>query len=62
MREKIIYLGSVDPMSVYGVNNSRLEKIRNYFPKLKIIARGSEIKVIGDEEQIREFEKKMQWL
>lgn len=59
MIEKIIYLGAIDPLHIYGVNNAKLEIIKDYFPKLKIIARGCEIKAIGDEEQIQQFENKI---
>jgi len=58
MTEKILYLDDIDPVNIYGSNNSLLNKIIDSFPKLKIIARGSEIKVIGEESLIAEFEKK----
>jgi len=49
-------------MILYGVNNSLFKNICSYFPKLKIIARGSEVKVIGEEEVILQFEKKIDLL
>jgi len=58
MTQKIIYLEDIDPVNIYGSNNSLLNKIIDSFPKLKIIARGSEIKVIGEESLITEFEGK----
>lgn len=60
MIEKSIYLEGVEPVVIYGINNAILDKIKSYFPKLKIIARGSEIKVIGDPEEINEFEEKIE--
>lgn len=59
MNEKIIYINEVDPLVLFGVNNSRLERMKSYFSKLKIVARGGEIKVIGDESEINNFEKKI---
>lgn len=60
MIEKLIYLESIDPISVYGVNNVRYEKIRNAFPRLKLVARGNEIKVMGDKDDVLHFEKKFE--
>jgi phosphate starvation-inducible PhoH-like protein len=60
MIEKIIYLEGVDPVNIYGANNVLLEKIKGHFPKLKIIARGHEIIVIGEENEIKTFELKIE--
>jgi phosphate starvation-inducible PhoH-like protein len=60
MIEKSIYLEGVEPVTIYGVNNTNLEKIKSLFPKIKIIARGNEIKVIGDSNEIIEFEDKIE--
>ncbi len=49
-------------MSFYGVNNANMQLIRNLFPKLRMAARGSVIKVIGDEAETSEFEKKIKEL
>lgn len=62
MTQKILYLEDIDPVNIYGSNNSLLNKIIDSFPKLKIIARGSEIKVIGEESLIAEFEEKFERL
>lgn len=62
MTEKIIYLEDIDPVNIYGSNNILLNKMIDSFPKLKIIARGSEIKVMGEEHLIVEFEKKFEQL
>jgi phosphate starvation-inducible PhoH-like protein len=40
MIEKTVYLEGIDPLDLWGVNNSMYEKIKSYFPKLKLIARG----------------------
>ncbi len=62
MQEKIIEINSINPVDIYGVNNSKLELLRTYFPKLKIVARGTSIKIMGDEEEILRFEKKLELL
>ncbi len=59
MTEKIIYLDGIDPVNIYGVKNKHLDKIKGFFPKLKIVARGNELKVIGKEEEITDFELKI---
>ncbi len=58
MSEKTISISSYSPLEIYGINDSNLEIIRNYFPKLKIIARGDMIKLVGDNDDIIAFEKK----
>jgi phosphate starvation-inducible protein PhoH and related proteins len=46
MIEQLIYLEGIDPATLYGVNNNLLDKIKSFFPKLKIVARGNEIRVL----------------
>jgi phosphate starvation-inducible PhoH-like protein len=46
-------------MEILGVNNKKFQFITKHFPKLKVIARGNMIKVIGEEEEIDVFEEKM---
>lgn len=60
MNEKIITLDSVEPVEIYGVNDVKLNIIKKYFPKLKLIARGYSLKVIGDSNEITRFEKKLE--
>jgi phosphate starvation-inducible PhoH-like protein len=62
MIEKIIYLEGIDPVILYGINNVRYERIRNAFPKLKLVARGNEIKALGDKSEVAAFEKKINLL
>ncbi|MBA3683202.1 MAG: PhoH family protein [Bacteroidetes bacterium] len=59
MNEKIIALDSVEPVEIYGVNDVKLNIIKKHFPKLKLIARGYSLKVIGDSNEITRFEKKL---
>ncbi|HBH48992.1 MAG TPA: phosphate starvation-inducible protein PhoH, partial [Bacteroidales bacterium] len=62
MIEKSIYLEGIDPLHLYGANNVLLDKISSFFPKLKIVARGHEMISIGDESEIKVFEKKIEML
>lgn len=62
MIERIVIIDNVDPVSFYGVNNSNMHLIRNLFPKLRMAARGSVIKVIGDDSETALFEKKIKEL
>ncbi len=56
MIEKVVYLEGIDPLDLYGINNSLYEKIKGFFPKLKLVARGDEIKVMGEPSEIQRFE------
>lgn len=59
MNERIIIIDRVDPQTFYGVNNSNISLIRNLFPKLRMAARGNVIKVIGEQGETAEFERKI---
>jgi phosphate starvation-inducible PhoH-like protein len=59
LSEKAIKISGINPVELLGVNESKLNLIKNYFPKLKVISRGDVIKVIGDENEISSFEKKI---
>ena len=62
MIERIVIIDQADPVSFYGVNNANMQLLRNLFPKLRITARGSLIRVMGDENETAEFEKKVKQL
>ena len=55
LSEVIIPIDTFNPVEFFGVNDSNLEVIRKNFPELKLVARGNEIKVIGDEKNIHLF-------
>jgi len=59
MIERIYILESVDPVAFYGVNNVHLQLIKTLFPKLRIVARGNVMKIIGDEEELDVFVRKI---
>ncbi|MBQ0049692.1 MAG: PhoH family protein [Bacteroidales bacterium] len=56
MTEKHIILEDVDLVIFYGVNNVNMQMLKALYPKLRIVARGDIIKVLGEEEQLAEFE------
>ena len=62
MIERIIILDGVDPVIFFGTNNSNMQLIKSLYPKLRIVARGNVIKVIGDEVELVGFEEKIREL
>lgn len=62
MIERIIILDSVDPVVFFGVNNANIQLIKTLFPKLRLVARGNVMKVIGEEQEIDLFEEKVRLL
>jgi phosphate starvation-inducible PhoH-like protein len=59
MFEKIIYIEEIDPVILYGINNAIFDTIKSAFPKLRLVARGNEIKAYGDRDTIDDFEIKL---
>ena len=59
MAEKIVHIEAIDPIDLLGVNNSRLEILKRSFPKIQLIARGHELKIIGEKQAIQDFEDKL---
>ena len=62
MNERIVIIDNVDPVVFYGVNNQNMHLLRNLYPKLRIAARGSVIKAIGEENETADFEDKVKAL
>ena len=58
MTEIVIFLEDIDPVVFFGTNNALLDKIRSFFPKIKILSRGNEIKCLGEESEITVFAEK----
>lgn len=56
--EKSIEIIGINPVELFGINNVYLNQIKKYYPKLKVLARGNVLTVIGDEEIVELFEKK----
>lgn len=59
MIERLILLESIDPVVFFGINNSNIQLLKTLYPKLRIVARGNVIKVIGEEEELVGFEEKI---
>ena len=56
LTEKHIVLEGIDPMVFYGVGNVHMQMLKALYPKLRIVARGNVMRIIGDEEQMAAFE------
>ncbi|WP_222166961.1 PhoH family protein [Edaphocola aurantiacus] len=52
MTEQIINLESVNPIEFFGVNNNKFDLIKKRFPLLKILSRGSQLKVVGHPDEV----------
>ena len=59
MIERIIILDGTDPITFFGANNTNFQLIKSLFPKLRIVARGNVIKVVGEELELAGFEEKI---
>ena len=59
MIERIIIVDKTDPAIFFGINNANIQFIKSLYPKLRIVARGNVIKVIGDELELAVFEEKI---
>lgn len=57
MIEKHIVLEDIDPVTFYGVNNDHLQMLKSLFPKLRIVARGNVIRILGEEEEMAKIEE-----
>lgn len=58
MNELKIDLESINPVILWGSNNEYFELIKKQFPKIKIVARGTEVKVLGDETELTSFKQR----
>lgn len=56
---KEILIEGVDPRELYGPQEAYLDQIRSLHPTLKIVARGSSLKVLGPEAETRRFAKRV---
>lgn len=62
MNERIIELTEINPKDFFGTHNSTVEQLKRYFPKMKIVARGSKLKIYGEPDLLDEFEKRLEML
>ncbi len=58
MTEQTFNIEAYNPVDIYGVNDRNINIIRSMFPKLKFVVRGQLIKVMGEENEIKSFDKK----
>jgi phosphate starvation-inducible PhoH-like protein len=59
LTETIINLESVNPIEFFGINNRKLDLLKKKFPLLKILSRGTQIKLSGAPEQIENAREKI---
>lgn len=62
MNERIIELVDIAPKEFWGAQDAHLETIKKYYPKLKIVARGTTLKAFGEPEILDEFENRFRRL
>lgn len=62
MIEKHIILEDVDPVVFYGVNNVNIQMVKALYPKLRIVARGNVLHVMGDELEMCALEENVEKL
>ena len=62
MQEKEITIDSVDLRDFFGPQNEKLKFIEKHFSKIKVIARGNTLKVLGEQKEIELFEAKLEQL
>ncbi|MAZ71534.1 MAG: phosphate starvation-inducible protein PhoH [Flavobacteriaceae bacterium] len=62
MNELIIELTEISPREFFGLQNANIDLLKKYFPKLKLVARGSKLKAYGDEEVLEEFDRRITML
>lgn len=60
--DKTISLEGIDTRDFFGVNNSNFSKIVSYFPRLKLINRGHEIKIFGEKKEVNFFADQFNFL
>ena len=60
--EKLILLEEIDPVDIYGVNNKLFDLLAAHYPKVKAVARGAEIYLMGPQSELDDFEEKVKLL
>lgn len=59
MTDTIITLDTINPIEFFGVNNAKLDILKSKFPRLKILSRGTQLKLSGAPEQIADAKEKI---
>ncbi len=59
MTEAIINLETVNPIEFFGINNSKFDLLKKKFPLLKILSRGSQIKISGQTQEVANAQERI---
>jgi phosphate starvation-inducible protein PhoH and related proteins len=59
LTEKSYLIEEVDPLELLGVNHNNLRLLQSYFTKLRIVSRGNELIIKGDEKEMVQLEQKL---
>ena len=62
LNELSIELTEINPRDFFGNQNANIDLLKKYFPKLKLVARGSKLKAFGDDQVLQEFDKRIAML
>ncbi|PJJ79171.1 PhoH family protein [Mucilaginibacter auburnensis] len=62
MNELKLSIENINPAVLWGPNNDHFEIIKKQYPKLKIVARGNDVKVLGDDAELTTFQEKFNHL
>jgi phosphate starvation-inducible PhoH-like protein len=62
LNERIIELEEINPKDFFGAHNSTIEALKKYYPKIKIVARGTQLKIFGESALLDEFEIRLERL
>lgn len=57
--EKEIVVKDIPLVELYGINDSKMDIIKNYFTSVKVVARGNILRIKGNAEELESFEKKI---
>jgi len=59
LKERILTINGINPVLFTGVKNDLLNFLKDFYPKIKIVFRGNELKIYGEPQQLDEFEQKI---
>jgi len=59
LKERTLTINGINPVLFTGVKNEYLNFLKDFYPKIKIIFRGNELKIYGEPNQLDEFELKI---
>jgi len=62
LNELKLSIEQINPAVLWGPNNDHFEIIKKQYPKLKIVARGNEVKILGDDHELSVFQEKFSHL